>query len=129
MAAELVSTSTAKGRKRCETRLLKARADHAAGMPVAVERQSVAVLLDWLENSARPSVRPATYRSYEQTIRNHLIPELGRHPLRKLEPQHVRSVLNRKLTSGWVVGAFSRVPSLRSSSSVESGAELESHRA
>jgi len=33
----------------------------------------------------RLSVRAATYRSYEQTIRNHLIPELGRLPLRKLD--------------------------------------------
>ena len=81
--------------------LLRARADQAAGLPLAVEHQTVAQFLtDWLENSARPSARPAPYRSYEQTIRNHLIPELGRLPLRKLEPQHVRAMLNRKLAAG-----------------------------
>lgn len=81
--------------------LLKARVDHAAGLPVSTDRQTVAQLLrDWLENSVRPSVRAATYRSYEQTLRNHLIPELGRLPLRKLGPQHVRAMINRKLAAG-----------------------------
>jgi integrase len=81
--------------------LLKARVDHAAGLPAAPERQTLAHFLsDWLENTVRPSVRSATYWSYEQTIRNHLIPELGRLPLRKLEPQQVRAMLNRKLSSG-----------------------------
>ncbi len=81
--------------------LLKVRKDKADGLPVAVERQTVEeFLLDWLENSVQPSVRAATYRSYEQTVRNHLIPELGRLQLRKLEPQHVRAMLNRKLAAG-----------------------------
>jgi len=81
--------------------LLKARTDLASGFRVSADRQTVGqFLLDWLENSARPSVRAATYRSYEQTIRNHLLPELGRLHLRKLEPQHVRGMLNRKFTAG-----------------------------
>jgi integrase len=81
--------------------LLKARADHAQGIPVPPSRQTVEQFLqDWLENSVKPSVRPSTYRSYEQTIRNHLIPELGRLPLCKLEPQNVRVMLNRKLAQG-----------------------------
>ena len=81
--------------------LLKARADHAQGIPVPPSRQTVEQFLqDWLENSVKPSVRPSTYRSYEQTIRNHLIPELGRLPLSKLEPQNVRVMLNRKIAQG-----------------------------
>jgi integrase len=84
-----------------QDQLLKARSDRAAGFPVAVERQTVGhFLVDWLQNTVRPSVRAATYRSYEQTIRNHLVPELGPLPLRKLEPQHVRAMLNRKLAAG-----------------------------
>ena len=81
--------------------LLKARADHSQGLPVAPGRQTVEQFLrDWLENSVKPSVRPTTYRSYEQTVRNHLIPELGRLPLSKLEPQNVRVMLNRRLADG-----------------------------
>lgn len=84
-----------------QEQLLKARTDHAAGLPVSTDRQTVEHFLrDWLENSVRPSVRVATYRSYEQTVRNHLILELGRLPLRKLGPQHVRAMLNRKLAAG-----------------------------
>src|SRR5215472_2484301 len=49
--------------------LLKARTDRAKGFPVESGRQTVEQFLrDWLENTARPSVRPATYRSYEQTV-------------------------------------------------------------
>jgi integrase len=81
--------------------LLKARADHSQGLPVAPGRQTVEQFLrDWLENTVKPSVRPTTYRSYEQTVRNHLIPELGRLPLSKLEPQSIRAMLNRRLTRG-----------------------------
>jgi integrase len=81
--------------------LLKARGDHVAGLPVAVERQTVGQFLaDWLESSVKPSVRAATYVSYEHTVRNHLSPELGRLPLRKLGPQHIRAMLNRKLAQG-----------------------------
>jgi integrase len=81
--------------------LLKARIDKGQGLPVAVERQTLGQFLrDWLENTVKPSVRPSTYRSYEQTVRNHLIPELGGLTLTKLGPQHVRAVLNRRLASG-----------------------------
>jgi integrase len=81
--------------------LLKARANHSQGLPVAPGRQTVEQFLgDWLENTVKPSVRSTTYRSYEQTVRNHLVPELGRWPLSKLEPQSVRAMLNRKLARG-----------------------------
>jgi integrase len=81
--------------------LLKARSDHSQGLPVAPGRQTVEQFLrDWLENSVKPSVRATTYRSYEQTVRNHLIPELGRLSLSKLEPQEIRAMLNRKLANG-----------------------------
>jgi integrase len=81
--------------------LLKARAEHSQGIPIASGRQTVEQFLrDWLENSVKPCVRPSTYRSYEQTVRNHLIPELGRLSLSKLEPQKIRAMLNRKLAEG-----------------------------
>jgi integrase len=81
--------------------LLKARSDRAAGLPVAVERQTVGqYLADWLNNTVKASVRPRTYVSYEQVVRSYLIPDLGRLPLLKLAPQHVRAMLNRRLTEG-----------------------------
>ena len=72
-----------------------------ARLPVAYERQTVGQFLTrWLEDSAKPCIRPSTYRSYEQMVRVHLIPGLGRHPLSKLTPQHVQEYLNAKLASG-----------------------------
>ncbi|CCF82365.1 phage integrase N-terminal domain-containing protein [Nitrolancea hollandica] len=63
--------------------------------------QTVAQFLTrWLEDSAKPAIRPSTYRSYEQMVRIHLIPGLGRHLLVKLTPQHVQAYLNTKLHAG-----------------------------
>jgi integrase len=77
------------------------RADHAQGLPVAAGRQTVAQFLqDWLDNTVKPSVRPATYVSYEHHIRNHITPEIGKLPLHKLEPRHVQAMLNRKRAAG-----------------------------
>ena len=84
-----------------QDQLLKARADRAAGLPVAVERQTVAQFLrDWLENSVKPSVRPLTHEQYSQHVKLYLAPLLGHHGLIKLAPQHVRAFLGRKLEDG-----------------------------
>lgn len=80
------------------TKLLR---EKAQGLPVAVDRQTVERFLrDWLENSVKASVRPATYVSYEQVVRTYLIPALGRIPLRQLSPQHVQEMLNRHFAGG-----------------------------
>src|SRR5215469_3424911 len=84
-----------------QDQLLKARSDRAVGLPVAVERQTVGqYFADWLQNTVKTSVRPRTYVSYEQVVRSYLIPDLGRLPLPKLTPQHVRAMLNRRLAEG-----------------------------
>jgi len=70
-------------------------------MPVPLERQTVGVfLVTWLEESAKPSVRPSTYVSYRCLVHKHLIPEIGKVPLAKLMPQQVQAMLNRKAASG-----------------------------
>ena len=62
---------------------IKARQD---GLPLVAERQTVAKYLEhWLE-SARPSWRPRTWLRYEQLLRVHAIPAVGRLPLPKLIP-------------------------------------------
>lgn len=54
-----------------QEQLLKARMDLVRGLPVAVERQTVAQFLaDWLENTIKPTVRISTYVSYEHEVRN-----------------------------------------------------------
>jgi len=81
--------------------LLKARTELAAGLPVIVERQSIAAYLqDWLENSVKPSVRILTHEQYRQHAILYLAPLLGHHKVVKLAPQHVRSFIKRKLEDG-----------------------------
>ncbi len=91
------------GRTRLEVaeRLKRALAAQQQGLPLVRERQTVGQFLThWLEDVARPSVRPRTYASYAQLLRLHLLPGLGRVPLAKLSPQHVQSFLNSKLAAG-----------------------------
>lgn len=81
--------------------LLKARSDHAQGLPIAIERQTAAQFLqDWLENSVRPSVRALTHEQYCQHTKLYLGPLLGHIQLAKLAPQHVRAFLKQKLADG-----------------------------
>lgn len=71
------------------------------GLPLGDDRQTlVQFLYRWLHEDAKPRVRPKTYTSYEQLIRVHLAPDLGRIPVGKLSPQQVQAFLNRKLAAG-----------------------------
>ena len=55
------------------------------GMLIATPHQTVGQFLtDWLENTHKQSVRPRTYERYEEAIRLHLIPVLGKYQLHKL---------------------------------------------
>jgi integrase len=70
-------------------------ADLQKGLPVVQEKQTVKQYLEWwLENVAKPRVRPLTYRSYEQNVRLYLSPFIGEVKLAKLTTQQVRSMLN-----------------------------------
>ena len=52
-----------------------------------------AYLEQWVEDVARPSVRPATYRCYRGSIANHLAPRLGAHKLARLTALHIQHAL------------------------------------
>jgi integrase len=56
--------------------------------------QSVArFLADWLESTAKPTLRPKTHHSYAQLIRLHIVPAIGTIQLVKLTPQHVQHMM------------------------------------
>lgn len=57
-------------------------------------------LTTWLENSARPRLRPSTYRSYSDLITLHLIPGIGHVRLDRLAPTQVQAMLNAKVAGG-----------------------------
>ena len=76
---------------------LKARDD---GLPLIVGRQTVGQYLkSWLE-AVRPSLRERTWIRYEQYVRLHLIPDVGRVSLQRLTPQHLQRLYSRKLAEG-----------------------------
>lgn len=88
-------------RREVQQQLTKSLRDQQQGLQIAPERQALGQFLTcWLEDSAKPSVRPKTYVSYEQIVRIHLNPELGRIPLAKLTPRDVQAFINRKLAAG-----------------------------
>ena len=94
-------TFTGKTRSEVADKLTDALNSQQKGLPIAPERQTTAEFLDrWLQNSARPSVRPKTYIFYESIVRLHLKPVVGRFRLQKLTPQHVERLISQKLETG-----------------------------
>ncbi|MET7769110.1 site-specific integrase [Nocardia sp. NPDC005366] len=70
------------------------------GVPVDVTTATVGQYLQhWLINTAKPEVRPTTYATYEALVRLYMVPGLGRHKLRALQADHVRTWLNRLRSS------------------------------
>ncbi len=59
-----------------------------------------AYLLRWLQDSARPRLRPRTFEDYESVVRLHLIPGLGAQRLSKLAPNVVQRYLNDQVELG-----------------------------
>ena len=88
----------AKTRQEAAGRLREALRLRSHGVPLPDERVTVGQFMErWLEESARPRVRPWTYRGYEVHVRLHIVPELGKVRLAKLTPQEVQ----RWMTDGW----------------------------
>lgn len=57
-------------------------------------------LNNWLETYARPSIKLATYTSYETYIRGHITPYFGNIKLKDLTSEHLQNFLNSKLEGG-----------------------------
>jgi len=87
-------------RKDVQEQLKIALREQQQGTLVTSPQQSVAQYLQqWLENH-RSGVRLRTYEWYEQLVRLHLVPAIGRIPLQKLTPQQVQSLYTQKLQEG-----------------------------
>ncbi len=71
------------------------------GIPLPPERLTVArFLTDWLEQTARPAVRPLTFRGYESKVPIHILPALGSLRLTQLTPAQIQAFLNAKRAAG-----------------------------
>src|SRR5262249_55259709 len=80
----------AKSRQDAARKLSEALRDRDKGLLVTGGGQSLGhYLLSWLEVT-KPTIRPRTWRRYEQFVRIHVLPTLGQLPLTKLTAQHVQ---------------------------------------
>ena len=101
---------TGKTKEEVRRKLTEAMRGNDLGLNVNPKAQTVAQFLaHWLEEVAKQRVRATTYRSYEQIVRNHLIPGLGRLQLQKLTPQVIQTFLNAKAETGLSVEHLRRV--------------------
>lgn len=80
-----------KSRNEAARKLRELRAEIAAGRVPTTSTTTVGKWLDhWLENIAKPELRPTTYRSYEQVLRLHVKPHIGGIRLNKLTAEDLR---------------------------------------
>ena len=72
------------------------QADVDAGRPLDSQRLTLAdFLTQWLEDSARPSIRVGSYRNYKHWIDKKIIPGIGGIKLAKLTALHVQNLYGR----------------------------------
>jgi len=90
-----------KTKKEARDKMNNALYEQQKGTLPTTSKQTVAQFLDhWLENTQKASVRPRTYERYEEVIRLHINPAIGRHQLQKLTAQHIEVFYAKKLEQG-----------------------------
>jgi integrase len=81
--------------------LRQAMADADRGLIFDADNVDVSEYLDrWLSDSVQDTVKTTTHERYEQIVRLHLKPALGRLKLKAVTPAHVRSLYREKLRAG-----------------------------
>jgi integrase len=90
-----------KTRKEVQEKLKIALREQQQGTLVTAPEQTIKQFLDdWLENSHKQNVRPRSHERYEQIVRLHILPSLGKVPLQKLAPQQLKKLYADKLKEG-----------------------------
>src|SRR4051794_29039794 len=77
---------TATTRRAVQAKLTAALNNQQRGGVLSTDQATVGrFLADWLENTVKSTVRPKTYRSYEQMVRNHLSKDIPPEKWKDLE--------------------------------------------
>lgn len=78
--------------------LAAAKVAREKGELVMAPSQTLAAYLTmWLDQVVKPKRQPGTYRGYEQLVRVHISPALGRIRVDRLTPSQVQAFINAKL--------------------------------
>jgi len=86
------------GKTRAEVaqKIAKILNDHQKGLPVQTADTTLTAFLDdWLEQMVEPTKSQSTHSTYRSMIETHIKPAIGKHPLSKLNQQHVQAMLNK----------------------------------
>src|SRR5918995_701809 len=90
-----------KTKEEARRNLRKARGDAERGLVFDANNLKLGEYLDrWLSDSVSDTVKATTFERYEQIVRLHLKPALGRVKLKALTPAHVRGLYREKLEAG-----------------------------
>ena len=74
---------------------------HEENRPIPDQRTKLGPFLRrWLDEVAKPTIRPSTHDSYHDIVTIHLVPGLGKIALAKLTPAEIQTFRNRKLAGG-----------------------------
>jgi integrase len=88
-------------RREVQEKLAAMRRAHDDGLPVGPEKLTLGTYLqEWLENSARPTIRATTYHSYTKIVQLYIAPDLGHIPLAKLRSPDVQAWMNKRVAAG-----------------------------
>ena len=91
---------SAKTKTEAEQKLRQGMTDADRGLTFDAGGLTVDYYLDrWLNDSVQGTVGDTTFERYEQMVRLHIKPTLGRAKLKSLTPTHVRSLYKEKLRS------------------------------
>ncbi len=91
---------SAKTKTETEQKLRQAMTDADRGLTFDAGSLTLGDYLErWLNDSVRDTVRDTTFERYEQIVRVHIKPAVGRVKLENLTPTHVRGLYKEKLQS------------------------------
>ncbi len=90
-----------KTRREVDEKLTKAKADRDTGFVFDADNITLGNYLDrWINDSVRDTVRQRTWERYEQIVRVHIKPALGKVKLKNITPTHARALYREKLDTG-----------------------------
>jgi integrase len=90
-----------KTKETTRAKLRKARGDADSGLVFDAGNLTVGEYLDhWLKYSVKETVKATSFERYEQIVRLHIKPKLGRVKLKALTPAHVRGLYHEKREAG-----------------------------